>query len=110
MLYVKYEKNRPHGFRGEEKAEVLNKFFISVFTQENTDTMPEIDSSSKGDPLKYLSITPNMVLKKLSALNQSKSPEQEGLHPRVLKELKNVIALPLSIIYNILNQGKLPMA
>ena len=94
-----------------EKAEVLNKFFISAFTQENTDTMPEIDSSSKGDPLKYLLITPNMVSKKLSALNQSKSPEQAGLHPRVLKELKDVIALPLSNIYNIsLNQGKLPMA
>ena len=51
-----------------------------------------------------------MVLKKLSALNQSKSPGQDGLHPRVLKELKDVIALPLSIIYHIsLNQGKLPM-
>ena len=72
--------------------------------------MPEIDSFSKGDPLKYVLITPNMVLKKLSALNQSKSPGQDGLHPRVLKELKDVIALPLSIIYNIsLNQGKLPM-
>ena len=72
--------------------------------------MPEIDSFSKGDPLKIVLITPNMVLKKLSALNQSKSPGQDGLHPRVLKELKDVIALPLSIIYNIsLNQGILPM-
>ena len=93
-----------------EKADVLNNFFISVFTQENTNTMPEIDSFSKGGPLKYVLITPNMVLKKLSALNKSKSPGQDGLHPRVLKELKDVIALPLSIIYNIsLNQRKLHM-
>ena len=84
-----------------EKAEVLNNFFISVFTQENTGTLPEIDSFSKGDPLIY-------VIKKLSALNQSKSPGQDGLHPRVLKELKDVIALPLIIIYRIsLNQVKI---
>ena len=86
------------------------KFFISVFTQENTDTMPEIESISKGDPLKYVIITPNMVLKKLSALNQSKSPGQDGFHQRVLKELKDVIALPFSTIYKIsLNRGKLHM-
>ena len=83
---------------------------VCVFTQENMDTVPETDIFSKGDPVEYIEITPSMALKKLTALNPSQSPCQDGLHPRVRKELKGVIALALSIIFNkSLNQGEFPM-
>lgn len=49
------------------------------------------------------------VLEKLLALNSSKSPGPDGLHPRVLKELANELAEPLALVFQkSLNEGILP--
>ena len=45
----------------------------------------------------------------LSQLNTTKSQGPDGLHPRVLKEIKDSISTPLSNIYNTsLGTGELP--
>ena len=49
------------------------------------------------------------VLKCLNKLKPSKSPGPDGLHPRVLKEAAEIIAKPLSIIFNkSIEQGTVP--
>ena len=47
----------------------------------------------------------------LKSLNTSKSPGPDGLHPRILKELSDVIALPLKLLLDkTLNDGVIPHA
>ena len=56
------------------KADVLNKFFISVSTHENTDTMPEMVSLTKGDPVN-VDIKPHMIsygIKEIDSLSSVK--------------------------------------
>ena len=92
-----------------EKAEELNKFFASVFTREDVSDVPEPVSKHSGDALSTIVVTEEEVLKKLKKMNPSKSPGPDGLHPRVLKESADVIALPLTLIFNkSLSEGVVP--
>ncbi len=95
----------------EEKAGLLNKFFASVFTREDTTDVPDPDMKADGRILDDIQISEDDVADKLKNLNPSKSPGPDGIHPRVLKETANSIAKPLHIIFNkSLHEGKLPTA
>ena len=84
----------------QEKAETLSEYFASVYTEENTENMPEILGRNDCPRLQYLEIEKQLIAKKLSQLKLSKSPGPDELHPRILKELCNEISVPLSIIFN----------
>lgn len=83
-----------------EKAELLNSFFSSVFTNENTTHIPELAEREFHSELNNLNITPETVAKKLSKLNASKSPGIDAIHPKVLKECCAQISNVLSSIFN----------
>ena len=51
-----------------QKAELLNAFFSSVFTEENTSNIPNIESSEFERDLDSIVITPILVEKKQSSL------------------------------------------
>ena len=83
-----------------EKAEALNKFFATTFTNEDTSNVPEADNQTyEGSLLITFKITPDMVLKKLRELNPGKTPGLDGWHPLLLKNTADIIALPLSILF-----------
>ena len=83
-----------------EKAEVLLNFFSSVFTQEPDGDIPDLEHKPHVDhTLEEIEIDEDLVKKKLNALNPSKSPGPDGIHPRVLKELTNTIAKPLTLLF-----------
>ena len=83
-----------------EKAKELNNFFASVFTRESDAGIPEPELKYHGTKLEAIVITEEEVLKKLKKLNPTKSQGPDCLHPRVLKEVAEVIAKPLASLFN----------
>ena len=93
----------------EEKAEVLNEQFSSVFTKEDTDNLPEHDVLDIQSTLTDLNISEEDLKKKLSKLRTDKSPGLDGVHPFVLKNLAATLSKPLLSIFNTsLQTGKVP--
>ena len=61
-----------------EKEEIINKYFTSVFTREDTYTIPIMNEWQESVTLRDVIITPDLVKKKLNKLNVSKSAGTEG--------------------------------
>ena len=83
------------------KADRLGDFFSSVFTNEpdggwNLPNKPEIKHKLK---LLLTHVTEENLAKKLKKLKISKSPGPDGIHPRVINELKDTLVKPLLIIF-----------
>eukprot|EP00061_Rhincodon_typus_P010886 g35504.t1 len=78
---------------GEEIAETLNRYFMSVFTVEDTN-MPVIDDKETKvvEDLETTVIMKEAVFGKLMELKVDKSPDPDGMHPRVPKVMVGEIA------------------
>ena len=83
-----------------EKTEALNKFFVSVFTKEDVENIPEPPQYNVGEVLTTINITPEIVLGKLKTLNPNKTPGHNQWHPYFLRELAEDLCIPLSILLN----------
>ena len=94
-----------------EKSEAINDFFSSVFTIEEDGATPQLTTRDIKVAMPHLEITEAMVKKKLEGLNTNKSAGPDGLHPRVLRELSEVISKPLArIMQKSLTEEKLPQS
>ena len=95
-------------FDEAEKANLLLKQFSSVFTREPEGEIPRIaDRTTTLIP--DLIITVEMVLDALKNIKVNKSCGPDNLHPRLLFELADIIALPVTILFNAtLKNGDLP--
>ena len=92
----------------QEKADHFNKFFASVFNADQGAYGKEIPPRTE-HTLQDFQVTVDSVKKKLRALKPSKSQGPDGLHPRVLKEVTEQIAWPVTAIFNIsLVTGQVP--
>ena len=69
-----------------------------MFTKEDTSNLP-LFSHRTENTIDKIEITQEEMEKRLSSLNPSKSEGPDGIHPRILKELKTEVALPLKILF-----------
>ena len=80
-------------------------FFSSVFTEEDDLVMPELDINPYIPKLDILNISTETIKKKLDNLKIDKSPGPDNIHPRILRELSNILSEPLSIINNSIGEN-----
>lgn len=92
-----------------EKAELLNEYFCSVFTKENTDSMPSLCTPAVCHSIPNLDISEQGVKKLLDELQVNKSSGPDGISPYVLKMCSTAIAPLFTTIYRkSINTGQLP--
>lgn len=92
-----------------EAAEVLNKFFSTVFTVEDKAKLPTGEERSISSLLEDITFTQQDVKHILSQLKANKSPGPDEIHPNVLKEGCVELAKPLYMLFRkSLDEGTVP--
>jgi hypothetical protein len=79
-------------------ARELNRFFASVFTEENK---AEVPSKQPQTALKLdkITIQKEAIVKKIKNLRPDLAAGPDGIHPRLLVECAETLSEPLSIIF-----------
>ena len=72
-------------------ANLLNKFFSSVFTKEDVSSIPTAKIVSDEKLLSGFSVAPDQVAKKLAALKVGFAPGPVKLSAKLLKALSEVL-------------------
>lgn len=86
-------------FTDEEKANILQAQFSSVYTHEPDGDAPRMPPRTNVTLEKIL-VLEKMVSDEIGNTKANKSCGPDDIHPRMLKELVNFIALPISILLN----------
>ena len=96
--------------QGVLMAEELNRHFSSVFTREDTSSLPAPEikfEGSEGESLGQLVVTPEVAANKMK---ENKSPGVDGIAPKILKEIVEQICTPLAHVFNMsLQKGIVPL-
>ena len=93
----------------KDKAELLNKQFQSVFTKVTSPFDGEPPFSNRIPDMHEIEICPEGICKLLKNLHPEKAPGPDKISPRILKELADEIATPLScILRKSLESGIIP--
>ena len=70
-----------------EKATIFNEYFSSVFTVEDTTTIPTVHSVCSPPVIDSIDITPEVVLNKITNLQSGKSSGPDGWPVQIIKSM-----------------------
>ena len=89
----------------KKQIRILNSFFASVFENEGAGDLPDFQDRQFAEPLCSTNINTDRISKAVDKTNASKS----NMHPKLIKECKNSMLLPLKTIFTkSLEEGKIP--
>ena len=92
----------------KDKANILQKHFCSVFTNEPEGDIP-ILTRRTDTCISTMHVISDMVKKKIMDINVNKSCGPDDIHPRVLKELVDIISNPIAQLLNrTMDEGVIP--
>ena len=83
-----------------EMAKLFNDYFSSVFTHEDTYSIPTLQSDDQPPPIHTFQFTPVSVLNKITNMKSGKSPGPDGCPTQIIKLMAESICIPLSILFN----------
>ena len=93
-------------------ADELDMHFSSVFTREDTSSVPVPETKfngSEGEMLGQVLVTPEVVANQINNIKENKSPGVDGIAPKILKETVEQICTPLAHLFNMsLQEGIVP--
>ena len=92
--------------RMQKKLSYLTSYFCSVFTSEDSLSLPSFSIPSTICPIDAINISVRAVHLKLTNINVSKSPGPDGWAPIVLKEVADSICLPMYLIFTVPSSWK----
>ena len=99
--------------QGIVMAEELNMHFSSVFTREDTSSLPVPETKfegSDGEWLGQLVVTPEVEANNINNMKENKSPGVDGIAPKILKETVEQSCTPLAHVFNMsLQEGIIPL-
>jgi len=95
-------------FDDYDKANILQRQFCGVFTQEPEGDLPYFEEKTN-KIMEDFHITTDMVKKGIQSLDPTKAFGPDEIHPKILKELVGYVSEPLAIVMNkTLENGSLP--
>ena len=91
-----------------EQAQILNNFYSSVFTTGGECEDQRGENRERGC-LDEIQITESKVMAAIEALKENSASGPDGIPPRVIKETKNELVKPLTILFQkSWDSGKIP--
>ena len=84
----------------QNMAEILNDYFSSVFTKEDTSVIPNCEQCGSEEVIDSVYVDRRKVRKKIEKLKPGKAPGPDGISVKALHVLKDSADLPLAIIFN----------
>ena len=92
------QPNNEKAITTQQKAETLNSYFSSVFTEEDESNIPDATMRNYNDaPLTSIEFTEESIKSKLLKMDENKSPGPDQIHPVFVKRLAHVLSRPLAI-------------
>ncbi|PIK36511.1 putative RNA-directed DNA polymerase from mobile element jockey-like [Apostichopus japonicus] len=93
----------------QDLADLLNDYFVSVFTREDTSSIPDFQWGSDRPKLDTVLFSDDVVLEELLRLNVSKASGPDAIHPYLLKTFAHHFCVPLSLIFSkFMDEGYVP--
>ena len=83
----------------QEMCEILNNYFVSVFTNEDCENIPIANQTQYRTEIDNIIFTNNRVAKKIERLKNGSAPGNDKISVFLLKSLKSEISYPLRLIY-----------